>query len=41
VAQPALDANLRQRLQECTAGDPMRAGVLWSNLSLRELSRRL
>ena len=23
------------------AGDPMRAGVLWTNLSLRELSRRL
>jgi len=28
-------------LQEFTAGDPMRAGVLWTNLSLRELSRRL
>jgi Rhodopirellula transposase DDE domain len=28
-------------LQECTAGDPMREGVLWTNLSLRELSRRL
>jgi Rhodopirellula transposase DDE domain len=32
---------LRQLLQEFTAGDPMRAGVLWTNLSLRELSRRL
>jgi len=28
-------------LQEFMAGDPMRAGVLWTNLSLRELSRRL
>jgi Rhodopirellula transposase DDE domain len=28
-------------LQEFTAGDPMRAGVLWTNLSLRELARRL
>lgn len=28
-------------LQEFTAGDPTRAGVLWTNLSLRELSRRL
>jgi hypothetical protein len=28
-------------LQEFTAGDPMRQGVLWTNLSLRELSRRL
>ena len=41
MAQPALEANLRQLLQEFTAGDPMRAGVLWPNLSLRELSRRL
>jgi hypothetical protein len=28
-------------LPEFTAGDPMREGVLWTNLSLRELSRRL
>src|SRR5262249_38880823 len=41
VAQPPLEANLRQLLQEFTAGDPMREGVLWTNLSLRELSRRL
>jgi Rhodopirellula transposase DDE domain len=41
VAQPTLEANLRALLQECTAGDPMREGVLWTNLSLRELSRRL
>jgi hypothetical protein len=36
-----LEANLRRLLEEFTAGDPMRAGVLWTNLSLRELSRRL
>ena len=41
VAQPTLEANLRALLQEFTAGDPMREGVLWTNLSLRELSRRL
>jgi len=41
IAPPTLEANLRQLLQECTAGDPMREGVLWTNLSLRELSRRL
>ena len=39
--QPTLEANLCQLLQEFTAGDPMREGVLWTNLSLRELSRRL
>ena len=41
MAQPTLEANLRALLQEFTAGDPMREGVLWTNLSLRELSRRL
>ena len=41
VAQPTLEDNLRHLLQEFTAGDPMRAGVLWTNLSLREWSRRL
>jgi Rhodopirellula transposase DDE domain len=28
-------------LQEFTAGDPLREGVLWTTLSLREVSRRL
>ena len=36
-----METNLRQVLQEFTAGDPMRVGTLWTNLSLRELSRRL
>lgn len=40
-SRPQLEANLRKILQEFTAGDPMRAGVLWTNLSLCELSRRL
>src|SRR5215203_1290474 len=40
-ARPSLQANLRLLLQEFTGGDPMRVGVLWTNLSLRELSRRL
>jgi hypothetical protein len=39
--RPQLEENLRQLLREFTAGDPMRVGVLWTNLSLRELSRRL
>ena len=41
VAQLSLAAHVRALLHECTAGDPMRAGVLWTHVSLRELSRRL
>jgi hypothetical protein len=41
MTRPQLEENLRQLLQEFTAGDPMRVGVLWTNLSLRALSRRL
>jgi hypothetical protein len=41
VAQPALEAHLRALWQECTAGDPMREGVLWTHWSRREWSRRL
>lgn len=40
-SRPQLEENLRRLLGEFTAGDPMRVGVLWTNLSLRELSRRL
>lgn len=39
--QPRLEDNFRQLLAEFTAGDPMREGVLWTNLSRREISRRL
>lgn len=41
LVQPQLEANLRHLLQEFTAGDPMRVGTLWTNLSLCELSQRL
>jgi hypothetical protein len=36
-----LDENFCTLLAEFTAGDPMRQGVLWTNLSRREISRRL
>jgi hypothetical protein len=38
---PTLEANLRQLLEKFTAGDPMRVGTLWTNLSPRELQRRM
>jgi hypothetical protein len=38
---PQLEANFLRLLAEFTAGDPMREGVLWTNLSRREISRRL
>ena len=39
--RPQLEDHFRQILAEFTAGDPMREGVLWTNLSRREISRRL
>ena len=36
-----LDQNFCTLLAEFTAGEPMREGVLWTNLSRREISRRL
>jgi hypothetical protein len=36
-----LQENFCTLLAEFTAGDPMREGVLWTNLSRREISRRL
>lgn len=38
---PQMEDHFRQILAEFTAGDPMREGVLWTNLSRREISRRL
>lgn len=38
---PELAANFLRLLAEFTAGDPMRAGVLWTNLSRSEISFRL
>ncbi len=39
--QAQLENNFVRILAEFTAGDPMREGVLWTNLSRREISRRL
>jgi hypothetical protein len=39
--KPALEENFLKLLAEFTAGDPMREGVLWTNLSRCEISRRL
>lgn len=36
---PGLDAAFLEIVHSHTAGDPMREGVLWTNLSLRHLSR--
>ena len=38
--QPQLLDNFLAILAEFTAGDPMREGVLWTNLSRCEISRR-
>lgn len=40
-SQPLLEVNFLALLALFTAGDPMREGVLWTNLSVREISRRL
>lgn len=39
--QGQLETNFLELLAQFTAGDPMREGVLWTNLSVREISRRL
>ena len=40
--QPLLEANFLEFLGQFTAGGgAMREGVLWTNLSVREISRRL
>lgn len=39
--QAQLETNFLALLAQFTAGDPMREGVLWTNLSVREISRRL
>lgn len=36
-----LNQNFLKILEEFKAGDPMREGILWTNLSRREISRRL
>jgi hypothetical protein len=39
--EPLLEENFLKLLEQFTAGDPMREGVLWTNFSLHEISRRL
>ena len=38
---PRLEANFLAVLRDHTAGDPMREGVRWTNLTLREIADRL
>lgn len=38
---PQLEDNFHQVLRDHTAGDPMREGLKWTNLSHREISQRL
>ena len=38
---PALEENFCKVLQDHTAGDPMRPEVKWTNLSRREIAKRL
>jgi hypothetical protein len=38
---PAIDANFRKVLEDHTAGDPMRSEVQWTNLSRRQIAKRI
>jgi N-acyl-D-aspartate/D-glutamate deacylase len=38
---PALEANFHKVLEDHTAGDPMRADVKWTNLSRRQIAKKL
>jgi hypothetical protein len=38
---PAIEANFRQVLEDHTAGDPMRLEVRWTNLSRRQIAKRI
>jgi hypothetical protein len=38
---PTIEANFHQVLEDHTAGDPMRADVKWTNLSRRQIAKRL
>jgi Rhodopirellula transposase DDE domain len=38
---PAIDINFRQVLEHHTAGDPMRLEVKWTNLSRRQIAKRV
>src|SRR4051812_25067521 len=38
---PAIEVNFHKVLEDHTAGDPMRVGVKWTNLSRRQIARRI
>ena len=38
---PAIDANFQTVLEDHTAGDPMRSEVKWTNLSRRQIAKRI
>jgi hypothetical protein len=38
---PAIEANFRKVLEDHTAGDPMRPEVKWTNLSRRQIAKRM
>ena len=38
---PAIEANFLKVLEDHTAGDPMRADVKWTNLSRRQIAKKL
>jgi hypothetical protein len=38
---PTIEANFRQVLEDHTAGDPMRLEVKWTNLSRRQIAKRI
>jgi len=38
---PAIEANFQTVLEDHTAGDPMRLGVKWTNLSRRQIAKRM
>src|SRR4051794_6771935 len=38
---PAVEANFHKVLEDHTAGDPMRLEVKWTNLSRRQLAKRM
>lgn len=38
---PAIEANFRKVLEDHTAGDPMRLELKWTNLSRRQIAKRM
>ena len=40
-SDPGLEVTFRTVLEDHTAGDPMRLEVKWTNLSLRQIAKRM